>query len=467
MKEIEKKILKSGLIKNNTTIILGFSGGPDSLALLHILNENKEKFNLNIIPVHINHKLRENAYIEALKAKKMCENMGLEMMSFAVDCNEFARKEKISTEMAGRCLRYKYFHRVAKKIENAGIKKENIFVAVAHNMDDDVETILHRIIRGTGIGGLRGIEKSTVNEFGDNVIRPILKVKRSEIEAYLKENNLKANIDETNKTEIYLRNKIRINLLPYIREEFNEAFDDALLRLSEIAEAEDNVIQNLAEQYYLKYSFSGNSSIEFFISDLTCMERGLLYRIFIIALKELGVNEGQSYKMMENINKTLLSEIPSCKIHLMDDIFVKREYERLIIYRETKNKKSKIKLDISVGKYFEKNKENTAIFSFDKLKEKYGNNVVQNINIRKRQEGDFIKIKNGTKKLQDVFVDMKLPKDQRDDVNIVAIGSEILWIMPNEFMKNNDKLKRGRFSQNYQQDNKSETSVFIEVLELI
>lgn len=171
--------------------------------------------------------------------------------------------------------------------------------------------------------------------------------------------------------------------------------------------------------------------------------------------------------MMENINKTLLSERPSCKIHLVDDIFVKREYEKLIIYREIKNKKLKFKLKISVGKYSGKKKENMAIFSLDKLKEKYGNNAVQNINIRKRQEGDFIKIKNGTKKLQDVFVDMKLPKDQRDDVNIVAIGSEILWIMPNEFMKNNDKLKSGRFSQNYQQDNNSEISVFIEVLELI
>lgn len=467
MKEIEKKIFESGLIKNNSTIILGFSGGPDSLALLHILNKNKEKFNLNIMPVHINHKLRENAYFEAEEAKKMCENMDLEMMSFTVNCNKFAMEEKISTEMAGRCLRYKYFHRVAKKTENAGIKKENIFVAVAHNMDDNVETVLHRIIRGTGVSGLRGIEKSTVNEFGDKVIRPILQVKRSEIEAYLKENNLKANIDETNKTEIYLRNKIRLNLLPCIREEFNEAFDDALLRLSEIAEAEDNVIQNLAEQYYSKYSFSGNSFIGFLISDLTCMERGLLYRVFIIALKELGINEGQSYKMMENINKTLLSERPSCKIHLVDDIFVKREYEKLIIYREIKNKKLKFKLKISVGKYSGKKKENMAIFSLDKLKEKYGNNAVQNINIRKRQEGDFIKIKNGTKKLQDVFVDMKLPKDQRDDVNIVAIGSEILWIMPNEFMKNNDKLKSGRFSQNYQQDNNSEISVFIEVLELI
>lgn len=271
MKEIEKKIFESGLIKNNSTIILGFSGGPDSLALLHILNKNKEKFNLNIMPVHINHKLRENAYFEAEEAKKMCENMDLEMMSFTVNCNKFAMEEKISTEMAGRCLRYKYFHRVAKKTENAGIKKENIFVAVAHNMDDNVETVLHRIIRGTGVSGLRGIEKSTVNEFGDKVIRPILQVKRSEIEAYLKENNLKANIDETNKTEIYLRNKIRLNLLPCIREEFNEAFDDALLRLSEIAEAEDNVIQNLAEQYYSKYSFSGNSFIGFLISDLTCM----------------------------------------------------------------------------------------------------------------------------------------------------------------------------------------------------
>ena len=178
------KIKGSFLIDRGQTIIIGFSGGPDSLCLLDALTRISKDMELEIVPVHINHKLRKAADEEQAHAEEICEGYDLPLISMEMDCLEFAKNEKISVEEAGRMIRYGFFHKVADDIAERKKDIENISIALAHNADDQSETVLFRIIRGTGIHGLSGIRPVRMDPVYP-VIRPLLDVTRKEIEEYI------------------------------------------------------------------------------------------------------------------------------------------------------------------------------------------------------------------------------------------------------------------------------------------
>ena len=232
--QILKTIKKYELIKNGDTIVIGVSGGPDSMALLNSLINLNEKNGLHykIVVSHINHGIREEADSETLFVQEFCKEKQISCYVKKEKVEKLAKVQKIGTEEAGRKLRYDFFEEVATK-ENANK------IATAHNANDNAETVLMNIIRGSGTSGLKGIEAERDGKF----IRPLIECTRNEIEEYCKEQNLKPKYDKTNMKNIYTRNKIRNILIPLIQKEFNPNIVSSLNRMSQIAKEENEYLQ--------------------------------------------------------------------------------------------------------------------------------------------------------------------------------------------------------------------------------
>lgn len=257
----EEKVLKTmqkyNMIKSGDTIVIGVSGGPDSMALLNILNNLKEKLNIKLYVAHINHMIREEADEETEFVKDFCAKIDVDFFAKKVNVEEEAKKQRIGTEEAGRNIRYEFFEEVAKRV---GANK----IATAHNSNDNAETVLMNLIRGTSISGLKGIEKVRDGRF----IRPIIECSREEIEEYCKENNLNPRYDKTNDENIYTRNKIRNLLIPFLKKEFNPNIIEGINRLSQIATEEEQFINKTVEKEYKKLSLTVNNNEKRIILDL-------------------------------------------------------------------------------------------------------------------------------------------------------------------------------------------------------
>ena len=238
-KEVLSTIKKYNMIKEGDKVVIGVSGGPDSITLLNVLNKFKEKLNIKIYVAHINHSIRKEADEETEYVREFCKKIDVEFFCKKIDVESEAKKLKIGTEEAGRNIRYAFFEEVAEKV---GANK----IATAHNSNDNAETVLMNIIRGTSISGLKGIEKMRDNKF----IRPLIETTRATIEEYCRIEKLSPRYDKSNKENIYTRNKIRNLLIPYIQKEFNPNIIEGINRLSNIAEEEECFINSMVEEEY-------------------------------------------------------------------------------------------------------------------------------------------------------------------------------------------------------------------------
>ena len=239
--KVLETIKKYNLIEDGDKIVVGVSGGPDSISLLDILNEFKKNkiLNIQIIAAHVNHQIREEADEDEDYVRKYCEKNKIKFYVKRIDVIKYANNNKIGLEEAGRNLRYEFFDEIMQK-ENANK------IAIAHNKNDKVETIIMNIIRGTGISGLKGIEPIREEKY----IRPLLECNRDEIEEYCRQNNLNPRIDKTNFENDCTRNKIRNIVLPYIKKEFNYNIIETMNRLSEVATETENYLNKETSKKY-------------------------------------------------------------------------------------------------------------------------------------------------------------------------------------------------------------------------
>ena len=281
---MEDKVLDTikeyNLIEPADTVLVAVSGGPDSMCLLNILLKLKEKLKIRKIMVaHVNHMLRVEAEEETKYVQKFCNEKNIEVYIKYVNIKEISVKNKISEELAGRQERYNYFEEIAQK---AGANK----IAIAHNYNDNAETVMMHILRGSGVTGLCGI-----NAKRDKYIRPLIKCDRKEIEAYCEANNLKPKHDKSNDENIYVRNKIRNQLLPYIEKEFNPNIIETLNRLSEVISAENDFIQKVAENEYS--NLCKKEEVNEIVLDLkrfNNLNETIRTRVFLSAVKKLFGN---------------------------------------------------------------------------------------------------------------------------------------------------------------------------------
>ena len=241
-KEVLETIKKYNLIENGDKLVLGVSGGPDSISMLNVLKEINDDKNIDLkfemVVAHINHNIRKEAKEDEEYVRKYCDKNKIKFFVKSIDVEKIANNSKIGLEEAGRKVRYEFFDEVLEKTKSNKI-------AIAHNKNDKIETIILNILRGTGLLGLKGIEPKR-----EKYIRPLIEIKRETIEKYCKEENLNPRIDKTNFDNIYNRNKVRNVVIPYIKEEFNPNIVETLNRLSSLVVEEDEYMQIQTKKAY-------------------------------------------------------------------------------------------------------------------------------------------------------------------------------------------------------------------------
>lgn len=297
MKEkVIKTIKKYNLIQNGDKIVLGISGGPDSISMLNILNEikNEEKIKFEIYVAHVNHMIRTEAIDDEKYVEEYCKNNNIKCYIKRIDILQMANEKKIGTEEAGRNARYDFFEEVL-------IKTDSNKIAIAHNKNDKIETIIMNLLRGSGLSGLKGIEPKREKKF----IRPLIECERQEIERYCEDNKLNPRIDKTNFENEYTRNKIRNIVIPYIKQEFNPNIIQTLSRLSDVATDENKYVDKQAQKAYQEILIEKNEKrIILNLKEFNKQEKVIKNRMILFVTKQLmGSTQGIEKVHIEDIIK--------------------------------------------------------------------------------------------------------------------------------------------------------------------
>ena len=445
--DIKKRFLKfikeKNIVKSGDKILVGLSGGPDSVCMLNLLCSIRDEEKIEIAAAHINHMLRgEEADKDEEYSKKLCESLGVRFFSKRIDINKYALETGKSSELAGREARYDFFNEIINKINFNKI-------ATAHNANDQAETILMRIMRGTGLEGLGGIPVEREGKY----IRPILFMKREEVEQYCKENNLNPHIDATNLERIYSRNKVRLDILPYMKNNFNPNIVETINRMALLLQDDNEFIEGEVNKAYKDNCFERENSIVI-SKNLFNIHSAIVTRVIRKAL--FAINKSNYDMEMKNIEDIIeLSNLGTNKrVDLPKDIYAENVYGDIIIRKKeyiknklsnelTLNKKDILHNEVIFDEYiinFDLVNNKDIKQENDELIKKFDYDKINNVTIRYRKDGDRITPlgMKGSKKLKDIFIDMKIPKEKRDEIPLIQFNDEISWIVG---IKMSDKFK--------------------------
>ncbi len=333
-KIIRETIREHNLIENGDHIVIGLSGGPDSVCLFHVLSVMAEDMDLTIYPVHVNHQFRPGAAEADQKyVEDLCDRFGLTANVFTVNCNALAAELGMTSEEAGRKVRYDAFFLMAEKIAEDLGGAARVKIAVGHNANDQAETVLFRILRGTGMDGLAGMAYSRDESRGDGedtgtyrVVRPLLDVWREDVEAYCEAKGLNPVTDHTNNEELYARNRIRLDLIPYIEEKYNTNFQEGLVRMAKIAAADKDYFWEETARAYEKLEVTSSSADDSIdgqgaggLADANLVAlnwRGLAechealrHRVILKAFGEIGLDKDITAERLEAADKIILGNV--------------------------------------------------------------------------------------------------------------------------------------------------------------
>ena len=407
---------KYNLIENNDNIVVGFSGGPDSVFLVEMLKKLQCFFNFKIYLVHINHLLRgEDADSDENFSFEYAKKNNLETFIKRIPVKKIAKEIGKTLEEVGREERYKFFSEIYEKV---GANK----IATAHNKDDQIETFLFRLTRGTSLQGLEGIKTKN-----NNIIRPISEIYKKDILEYLNKNEIQYKIDKTNFENEFTRNSIRLDLIPFIEERYNIKFKDKIFSLiEEIRENNQNNSLNLSD-----YTDSKNRILLEKIKFLSNFDRKNLLGLFLNE-KNIEVNRNK----IDEIN-SLIKSNGTKKIDLNKTYRIVKNYTHLYIEEKREDNtinNSTIQLKIPSEQVFNNFKISVEIaknLDIPKEKNQYLLDTLYNdiIEVRYRKEGDRIFLdENHSKKIKEIFIEQKIPKDIRDRIPIFLYNNNIFWI---------------------------------------
>ena len=407
---------KYNLIESNDIIVVGFSGGPDSVFLVEMLKKLQHFFNFKIYLVHINHLLRgEDADSDENFSFEYAKKNNLEIFIKRIPVKEIAKEIGKTLEEVGREERYKFFSEIYEKV---GATK----IATAHNKDDQIETFLFRLIRGTSLQGLEGIKIKN-----NNVIRPISEIYKKDILEYLNKNEIQYKIDKTNFENEFTRNSIRLDLIPFIEERYNIKFKDKIFSLiKEIRENNQNNSLNLSD-----YTDSENRIILEKTKFLSNFDKKNLLSLFLNK-KNIEVNRNKINEI-----SSLIKNNGTKKIDLDKTYRIVKDYTYLYIEDKKENcviNNNVIQVKIPSEQIFDNFKITvSAVENLDIPKEKnqYLLDAIYNdiIEVRYRKEGDRIFLgEKHSKKIKEIFIDQKIPKDIRDRLPIFLYNNTIFWI---------------------------------------
>ena len=456
-------INKYRMIAEGDTVLIGVSGGIDSISLLYSLFFLKDDLKCSLVVAHVNHGLRgEQSDREAEFVKEIASELKLPCVAEKIDVLRYMAEKGLSKQAAARELRYAFF-------ERAGRQYSANKIALGHTADDQAETVLMRMLRGSGAKGIAGIKPVR----DEKIIRPLIEISRDEITEFVKEKGLKYAEDPSNLEPYYLRNKIRLELIPLIKKEYNPNIIETLREAAEIVGDEDEFLEGYCSKILSDISLSkGSSLIEIDTLKLKNFHIAIQRRIIRIALKML---KGDLLKIsavhVEEILNSINKGFSGKSLNLPDGIQAIYEYDRLRFkIQDSRFKESPIKFDISLTipgetilskpKYkfvadiispeefyrdssvtpFLQNdnlkrchsdpersegeeSKYTAFFDMDKLKVE--------LRVRNRINGDIFHPSGmkGSKKLKEFFIDEKIPRRERDNIPLIVSGDIILWVV--------------------------------------
>lgn len=448
LKVVEDYMEKYHMIETGDTVVVGVSGGADSVCLLLLLHEYQSKKEFKIAVVHMNHMIRSNAKNDADYVKQICDNLQIPFFLYEKDIEGMAKDKGISTEEAGRDARYEAFNEVLASLGGKGK------IAVAHNRNDCAETVLFNLFRGTGLTGLSGILPVR-----DNIIRPVLCLSREQIERYLKRHQFLWCIDSTNKENTYTRNKIRNIIIPYAEKEICKNSADHIARTAgELAE--------IREYFERQTKIAVNETVtmkqdevSIHVYDFLKLENLMQKQVLLYCMEKLTL--GRKDIGMKHILdiQTLFQKDGSKQIDLPYQLEAVKQYDNVIIRNRKKRVDNSFYQEVNVpGKIFlpsgkvmeftiipSQKDENipektyTKWFDYDK--------ILHCLVLRNRKTGDFLTINElmSKKKVKDYLIQEKVPRDERDDLLLLTDGSHILWVLGlriSEYYKVTNETKR-------------------------
>ncbi len=430
---VRRTIDQYHLFEKGDKLIVGVSGGVDSMVLLYVLNTFREKYDLSIIVAHINHGLRPGeAEKEADLVREESKRFGFLFEYDEVDVKEFRKSKGLSIQDAARRLRFRFFERLLKKYDANRI-------ALGHNADDQVETIILRILRGAGLKGLKGMLPASEGK----IIRPLIEVWRKDIESFAKVNDIPFLLDSSNLKRDYFRNRIRMDLIPLIENEYQPRFKEILLKTADILRQENEYIDGETEKIYKAIVKKENGAISFRISDFQPLNPVIKWRLLQRALNESLQEEGiikevvNPYPVLKRLNKS-----SSLLFEIKEGIYIEKKYDKITIGKGSIKETPPFEIELSSpGRIFIKeigreliieeipmderfinDSKNVALFDYDKIRFP--------LKIRNFRPGDRFQPfgLNGMQKLKKFFIDHKIPRFERSRIPLVVSGEIIVWV---------------------------------------
>lgn len=440
--KITQTIEKYRLLDNDESVVVALSGGPDSTALLVILSQIASRFGIKLIVAHFNHGLRgKEAHEDESFSRKLAERLGWSYITKKMQVKTI--KKGISREDYYRQQRYEFLEEVA---HNHHARK----IALGHNLQDQAETVLLHMLRGSGPEGLQGILPLRDAKF----IRPLIEVTRKEIISFLKASKTPYRIDTSNENKLHQRNKIRLDLLPYLRNEFNPKIVEILAQTADIFREENIYIKDCTCKALKSTCIKKNKNIITINIEYLCLlPLAIRRRLLKVLLEDFSPKKnGISFVHINSICQFIRNCESGKKISLPFGIQARREYKTLIL-----EKRREKRYEIASGHTSENDglmimKKRELMIRFRKIKQsevdftaKYKyyfdyDKIILPLVVRNRRNGDWFQPlgMQGRQKLKSFFIDHKITRKKRDEVILLADQQSVIWI---ENMHLSDRVK--------------------------
>lgn len=427
MQSCEDFILQNNLFKSGEIIGVGCSGGSDSLALLHFLAQNQEKFDIEVVAIHVDHEIRENSYIDADFVKERAKEWGVRFYKFRVDVPKLAKEKGLGIETAAREARYGVF----KSLVNKGVVDK---IALAHHMSDQAETILMHIFRGSGLAGAKGMEAV----YDKIYVRPLLNTSKEEILDYLDQNHLEYCEDYTNVDNSYNRNFVRNVLLKEITSRWPNAISSIVNFGKAVKDDDDYINKQIYEDAIIYEDKLAKIPTSYFLYD-----KAIVSRLIFKAFKGIGIGKDIERKHISLITSLALNGENGSRVFLPFEAIAVKEYDYLTIYNRHVEEVV-FEEHFGLGSFDVPNFGKVTIKRVKDFDCSDGlildyRKVPKDAVWRFRKEGDvFTKFGGGSKKLKSFMIDKKIPSRLRDYIPVLASGNEIYAIAGVEI---SDKVK--------------------------
>ena len=427
---VKEYIQSNNLIEENEKILIAFSGGADSLALLLMLHGLKEELQIDLGACHVNHMLRgKNAEEDETFCSEIAKKLAIPFYSIRKDVKGYAKKKGMSIEVAGRELRYAFFKDIM-------VKHKYEKCATAHHLDDQVETVLLNLMRGSGLNGLSGMTPKR-----EEYIKPILFLKKEELLSYLKESDMVPREDDSNKESIYQRNKVRNNLIPYIRENFNEDFPDTIWRMTTLLSEDLDFIHDHVENAKREYMENGKGSRVVIRREAFLLHKAVVSRLLFDAIESVKGNFTDIEEVHIRDMIALQKNGTGKSIDIKDAVVARNDYGNLIIERkkkETEREENMLHEELKIpGTYVVDGKTirfryvgREEIVKDKKLRFFNGDLIEETVIVRNREEGDRMRPfgMKGYRKLKNILIDKKISREDREKLLVFQNRNEIIYI---------------------------------------